>query len=58
MTLTLTALCALPLMPVTVIVRFVGSPAVLSVAVSTPLSSVVAGCEMASAPELAVNCTD
>src|SRR3954469_17853384 len=33
---TVTVLCALPLMPVTVIVRFVGSPAVLSVAVSTP----------------------
>jgi hypothetical protein len=33
--------CALPLMPVTVIVRFVWSPAVLSVAVTAPFLSVV-----------------
>jgi hypothetical protein len=57
-TFTVTEPVAVPLVALIVIARFVGSPAVLSVAFSKPLASVVAGCETASAPELDMNCTD
>ena len=58
MTLTVTVACVLlPASADTEIARFVGSPAVFSVAVTMPFASVLPGCVTDSAPEFDWNVT-